>query len=144
MPSYVRGRERRTLSDLDIVRLYVEGLDSDSIAMRAGCSGATVLEIVRNAGETIRKPGARNRKKLKLTDAEILILYRSGQSGQAVADAAGTSTATVYNIVRAQGGTVRPAQRSKREYAARQLERCAKGGHPTAAARRARKADQDG
>jgi DNA-binding CsgD family transcriptional regulator len=144
MPTYVRGRGSRSLTDAEIIQAYVQGEDADSIGIRAGCSGTTVRDLVRAAGEVVRGRGKRPRKPLKLTDAEILRLYRSGQSGQAVADAAGTTTNTVYKIVRDQGGTIRPAQRSKREYVASQLERCAKGGHATAAARRERKAEQDG
>ena len=59
MPSYVRGRPpQRLLSDEEILRLYVEEeLDGDTISYRAGCSGKTVLEIVRKLGGVVRERG---------------------------------------------------------------------------------------
>lgn len=125
MPSYVRGRQRRTLTDMQIVEAYVRGETSDDIALRAGCSGATVLDIVRNAGEVIRKPGKRQRKPLKLTDEEIARRYRSGQPAAVVADAAGCTGDTVYKIVRRLGGTVRPPNNKS----ARQRGKLPPGGY---------------
>lgn len=48
----------RQLSDEEIVRLYVEeGLSSTDIGLTAGCSGNTVLALVRKAGCPVRGRG---------------------------------------------------------------------------------------
>jgi hypothetical protein len=52
MPNYT-GRQRE-LSDAEIVELYRQGLDAETVGIAAGCSGSTVLAIVRAAGETVR------------------------------------------------------------------------------------------
>jgi DNA-binding CsgD family transcriptional regulator len=93
---------RRTLSDAEIVRLYVEeGLDSDTIGARAACSGTTVLDKVRNAGHPVRKPGGRRKTAiLKLSEEQICALYRAGESAPAIADRAACATSTIYLILR--------------------------------------------
>ena len=107
MPSYVSGRGRRTLSDEEIVRLYLSGIDSDTIGYRANCSGTTVTNIVRAAGEVVRGRGTRPRKPINLTDAEVVRRYRDGESGPTLADAAGCTTSVIYRIIREAGGHVR-------------------------------------
>jgi len=145
MPSYVRGRAARSLTDAEIIAAYVRGEDGDTIGMRAGCSGTTVREIVRNAGEVVRGRGARPRKKLLLTDEEIARRYRSGQTGATIGDAAGCDAGTVYKIVRAMGGHVRPRNNvSKHQYAELRTDRYSNAGKASAAARRQRKADEHG
>jgi AraC-like DNA-binding protein len=110
MPSYATGRLRRKLPDAEIVRLYVEEkLDSDTIGARAGCSSTTVLDLVRAAGGTVRKPGApRQRAVLLIPDAEIIRRYRAGDSGPLIAYAAGCTPSTVYRILKDHGIAVRP------------------------------------
>jgi hypothetical protein len=110
MPSYVRGREHgRTLPDEQIVRLYVSGETADRIALRAGCCGVTVLQIIRRAGVPVRKPGAPpTHKPRAISDAEIIRRYRAGDPGPRLADAAGCTPGTVYRVLRQHGVEVRP------------------------------------
>jgi hypothetical protein len=58
-PPYLRGHPaQRLISDEEILRLYVEEkLDGGTIGYRAGCSGRTVLEIVRSLGGVVRGRG---------------------------------------------------------------------------------------
>lgn len=110
MPSYVRGQKVRRLSDPEIYRLYVEDLlDSDTIGAAAGCSSTTVLNIVRENGGVVRPPGGQRRNPTFLIPpSEMIRRYREGQSGPKVAQAAGTSTGTLYRMLRANGVTIRP------------------------------------
>lgn len=108
MVSYISGRTRRTLSDADIVRLYVEGLDSDTIGARANCTATTVLDLVRKAGEIVRSSGGpRKPDRHRLTDAEICARYRRGDSGPTIADAAACSASAIYHILRRNNVPVR-------------------------------------
>jgi hypothetical protein len=103
MVSYVRGRSRR-LPDDEIVRLYVSGLDSATVAFRAGCDSTTVLDIVRAAGGTVRKPGGKRKPNAhKITDAEIRERYLLGHSGPEIADAAECAVSSIYNILQRNG-----------------------------------------
>lgn len=103
MASYIRGRVR-TLSDAEIVRLYVEGLDSESVGARANANPTTVLNLVRAAGETVRSRGkAPPEKDLAIPAAEIVRRYRAGESGPMLADAAHCSAATIYGVLRRAG-----------------------------------------
>lgn len=110
MVSFVRGRTAgRTLSDAEIVRLYVAGEDSTTVAFKANCDSTTVLNLVRQAGETVRRSGGRRTtNKLKLTEAEICRRYFAGESGPTLADAAGTSPSTIYGVLK-RGGVQRRA-----------------------------------
>ena len=106
MPSYVRGRPlQRLLSDEEILRLYVEEeLDGDTIGYRAGCSGKTVLEIVRKLGGVVRERGGRRKRKtLKLSDDEIIQRYNDGASGRTLAMQAGCDHATIYRVLHSHG-----------------------------------------
>jgi hypothetical protein len=109
MPCYIGGRKDRTISDAEILRLYVdEGMDSDSIGAAAQCSAATVLAIVRAHGGIIRPPGGKRRNPvLKIPVAEIIRRYREGQSGPLIADAAGCTASTLYRLLRSHGVTIR-------------------------------------
>lgn len=110
MPSYVRGREKgRLLRDEEIVEAYVSGETADSIAMRSGCTGVTVLQIVRRAGHEVRRPGAGAPRPRTLTDAQIIQKYRAGEHGPAIADQASCTAGTVYRILRTYGVPVRPS-----------------------------------
>lgn len=93
---------RRRLPDDEIVRLYVEGLDSDSIGARANCSGTVVLSLVRSAGYPVRKPGGRKRA-LALPEDEICRRYLSGQSGPVIARVALCTPSSVYNVLKKHG-----------------------------------------
>ena len=112
MVSYTRGRAR-TLSDEEIVALYVGGLDSDTVAAKANCSPGAVLDAVRRAGETVRPPGTRpGRRNLALDEAAICRRYAEGVSGPDLADEAGCVLSTVYGILRRHGVTRRPSAES--------------------------------
>lgn len=110
MPSYVRGRERgRTLSDELIAQAYASGETADSIAQRAQCCCATVLEIVRKAGIEARRPGKGAPRQRLIGDDEIIRRYRAGEPGPRLADAAGCTPGTVYRILRTYDVPVRPS-----------------------------------
>jgi DNA-binding CsgD family transcriptional regulator len=107
MPSYVRGRGGRKLSDAEIIRLYVSGRDADAIGFDAGCSSTTVLNLVRAAGETVRPSGGRRRSVLAISRDQIVQMYRDGQSGPQIAAVAGCTPSTVYHTLRAAGVPLR-------------------------------------
>lgn len=143
MPSYVAGRPRtgRYLTDEEIVRRYADGLDSYTLGLQAGCSCATVLQIVRAAGGAVRAKGASPRRPLKISDDAIVELYQSGFSGVAVGDRAGCTAGTIYNILRAAGVSIRtPTEVSKVARDAAQRARQSERGKKSAAARAARAA----
>jgi DNA invertase Pin-like site-specific DNA recombinase len=101
MPNYT-GR-RRTLSDAEIVELYRKGLDAETVGIAAGCSGTTVLVIVRAAGEPIRQRGKGStgkRKPIALSDEEIIERYQNGASGPEIAEAAGCTAEVIYRTLR--------------------------------------------
>jgi hypothetical protein len=101
MPNYT-GRQRR-LSDTEIVELYRQDLDGESIGIAAGCSGTTVLAIVRAAGVPIRQRGKGStgrRKQLALSDEEIISRYQNGASGPEIAEAAGCTAEVIYRTLR--------------------------------------------
>jgi hypothetical protein len=107
MTSYTR--RRRTLPDDEIIKLYVdEQLDSDTVGAKAGCSSSTVLSLVRQAGGIIRPPGGKRRNpSLLIPLSEIIRRYREGQTGPKIAQAAATSSGTIYRLLRNAGVTIR-------------------------------------
>ena len=109
MVSYRHAVQKcRLLPDDQIVRLYLDGLDSDNVGYRAGCSAKVVLELVRAAGGTVRRPGCGSGRPLKLTPQEIVKRYQEdGESGPSIAVAAGCVASTVYGVLRRQGVTLR-------------------------------------
>lgn len=128
MPSYVRGKWVRKISDAEIYRLYVDDqMDSDSIGALAGCSSSTVLSIVRQAGGIIRPPGGKRRNPTFLIDVpEIIRRYRNGENGPQLAHAAGTSTGTIYRLLRNNGVEVRMSPSARLR--SRPLVRAARDG----------------
>lgn len=132
MVSYQRGLSKcRLLPDDQIVRLYLDGMDSDSVGYRAGCSAKVVLQIVRAAGHAVRRPGCGSGRPLKLSTEEIVRRYQGGESGTMIAQAAGCVASTVYGVLRRQGVTLR--DRNPRA-----------AGEVAKAARLARRANGDG
>jgi hypothetical protein len=116
--TYVRGRGVRRISDAEIAELYAAGIDSDSIAARARCSGTTVLAIARAAGVEIRKPGKGVQRQRNLSDEQIISRYKAGQSGPVIADAAGCTNNTVYKVLRAYNVPIRPSGATPQSVAA--------------------------
>jgi DNA-binding Lrp family transcriptional regulator len=101
MPNYT-GRQRK-LSDAEIIERYRQGVDAETVGIAAGCSGTTVLAIVRAAGETIRQRGKGSigkRKRLALSDEEIIKRYQTGASAPEIAEAAGCTSQVIYNLLR--------------------------------------------
>jgi len=108
MPSYVRGGRPRALTDEQIVSLYVdEMLDGDTIGAAARCSGSTVLNLVRAAGQQVRPSGGRRRSTLSIPESEVARLYLDGQSGPQIAAIAGCTPSAVYHILRRNGVPIR-------------------------------------
>src|SRR5688572_32451054 len=101
MPNYT-GRQRK-LSDAEIVELYRQALDAETVGIAARYSGSTVLAIVRAAGEPIRQRGKGStgkRKRLALSDEEIVKRYQNGASAPEIAEAAGCTTEVIYRTLR--------------------------------------------
>jgi DNA-binding CsgD family transcriptional regulator len=96
------GSRRRTLPDDEIVRLYVEGLDSDTVGARANCSCGTVLDLVRAAGQQVRRPGGRPHN-LKVSEDEVCRRYLAGDSGPAIASAIGCTPSAIYHVLKRRG-----------------------------------------
>jgi hypothetical protein len=67
-----------------------------------------VLQIVRDAGIPVRKPGKATPRPRTLSDAEIIRRYREGQPGPQIADAASVTPNTIYRVLRTYGVAVRP------------------------------------
>lgn len=112
MASYTRGRAR-TLSDEEVVALYVGGLDSDTVAAKANCSAGAVLDAVRRAGQAVRPPGTQpGRRKRTLDEAAICRRYAEGASGPDIAAEVGCVLSTVYAVLRRHGVTRRSAAES--------------------------------
>lgn len=122
MVSYVRGRTARTMSDAEIVELYLSGLDSSTVGARASCDSTTVLDLVRKAGGTVRGRGGRLGP-LPLTDAAICQMYRDGMAGPMIADKAACASSTIYQILRKAGVRCRPSASTRSATAASALAR---------------------
>lgn len=106
MPSYTRFQ--RTHTDAEIAALYQELRDSEKVAFQTNISPANVLIIVRKLGlgHLIPRRGHGSkgaRKPLAITDAEIGRRYRAGENGPELAEAAGCSTKTIYELLDSQG-----------------------------------------
>jgi hypothetical protein len=100
MPNYT-ARQRK-LSDAEIIERYRQGVDAETVGIAAGCSGTTVLVIVRAAGETIRQRGKGStgkRKRLALSDEEIIKRYQDGASAPEIAQVAGCTSEVIYRIL---------------------------------------------
>lgn len=102
----------RSLPDAEILRLYAAGVDSETVGFRAGCSGGTVIKVVRRLGGTVRgRAGRPADHQRKLSDHEIIARYRTGASGRELAEAAGCTAPTIYHILSRHGEPRRPAHR---------------------------------
>jgi hypothetical protein len=101
-------RGPRKLTDSEIVRLYLSGLDSNTVGYQAQCSGTTVLELVRAAGGAVRRPGTRPDPPLLLSEDDICARYAADESGPKIAAAAGCAAGTVYKVLRKHGVLIRP------------------------------------
>lgn len=107
MPSYVRGANRRRLTDEQAVELYVGGMDAESVGFQAGCSGTTVLNLVRAAGVPVRSASGRRKSPLGIPESEVIDLYLDGQSGPQIAAVAGCTPSAVYHVLRRAGVPIR-------------------------------------
>lgn len=108
MVSYRKGRPvAKLIPDEQIAEMYASGLDADSIGYRAGCSGSTILAIVRSLGGTVRPPGSNPGKPLRVSAEELVRRYQAGESGPILAAAAGCTASTVYRLLRNHGVKMR-------------------------------------
>lgn len=105
-PSYTR--QKRTMTDGQVVALYLELKDSQLVGIKAHCSPETVRALVRAAGhEVLPRGGLPDRHALHIPPEQICERYRAGQSGAEIAQAAGTYPAKVYRILRQHGVDIR-------------------------------------
>lgn len=95
----------RSMTDEQICAMYAEHGDSLTVGLHANCSSTTVLDIVRRNGGKVGPPGGPRRSRVlhRLTAEQICQRYKAGESGVAIAEAAGCSTATVYTTLEAHG-----------------------------------------
>lgn len=99
---------KRTLTDSEIVQMYLSGIDSMTVGLNANCDAQTVLKIVRAAGFPTRPPGGvKKHKPSRLTIEQAAQLYRSGLSVQEVADKAGIDRSTMHARLRTAGVEIR-------------------------------------
>jgi hypothetical protein len=99
-----RTRRKRLLSDREIVDLYKSGLSAMEVAQQAGTNWSKVLELVREAGETVRPKGSpRPTLPEGVTEADVCRRYRAGESGLQIAASLKIGRNFVYRILE-QGG----------------------------------------
>jgi hypothetical protein len=99
---------KRTLTDAEIVDLYLSGLDSYTVGLRGNLDATIVCKLVRAAGHQVRKRGGR--KLLTAHDIPIdqaIRLYESGLSVQAVADRARVDRVTMVGALKRAGVKIR-------------------------------------
>lgn len=98
----------RTMSDQQIVEMYLSGTDSMTVGLNAGCDAQTVLKLVRAAGYQTRSPGGvKKTKHSSLTMDQAAKLYRAGLSVQEVADKCGLDRSTMANRLKDAGVEIR-------------------------------------
>lgn len=99
---------QRTLTDAQIVELYISGVDSLTVGLEARCDAQTVLKIVRAAGFATRRPGGVKKNKVSsLPIEQAAKLYRAGLSVQEVADKCGLDRSTMANRLKEHGVEIR-------------------------------------
>jgi hypothetical protein len=107
------------MTDAEIVKMYQQLWDSDTVAAAANISATSVLRIAREAGVTI-PPRGRAGKVLRhwdgrqgaagaprMTVEEVVAGYRSGLSGPVLAARCGVTAATIYALLRHCGVVLR-------------------------------------
>ena len=81
---------------------YGQGHDVETLGTAAGCSGSTVLAIIRATGEIVRQRGESStgkRKQLALSDEEIIKRYQDGASAPEIAQVAGCTAEVIYRTL---------------------------------------------
>lgn len=112
----------RRASDLEIIELYRRLQSAPNVSLKAGCSTDTVYNILRAAGEPIRKSGGGNAglyKAYAISDQEICRRYREGQGMPSIALAAGTNDMQVRHILLRHGVQPRSQRAANRILAAK-------------------------
>jgi hypothetical protein len=117
------------MSDQEIIAAYEAGADPDTVGFHAGIHAQTVRAILRDYGVTLR-PSTRGRHCAKpVPEEELCKRYVAGESGIALADAYGVSTATVYGILSRRNIERRDFRTITRQRNARQKAARMGGGH---------------
>jgi hypothetical protein len=101
---------KRTLTDDEIVEMYLSGVDSYTVGLRGNLDATYVLKIVRAAGHQVRKRGGRPRTDLAIPIDQAAKLYDSGLSVQEIADQAGVDRATMSAALKRAGVQIRTLQ----------------------------------
>jgi hypothetical protein len=101
---------KRLLTDAEIVDLYLSGVDSYTVGLRAQCDASLVCALVRAAGHQVRKRGGRPFLTLAIPLDQAIRLYDSGLSLQAVAERAGIDRVTMASTLRRAGVRIRSSQ----------------------------------
>jgi hypothetical protein len=102
---------KRTLTDAEVVELYLSGLDSFSVGLRGNLDATSVLALVRKAGHQVRnRGGGKPLAPLAIPLDQAIRLYDSGLSVQAVAERAGVDRATMAKAFRRAGVKIRSQQ----------------------------------
>lgn len=91
-----------------MVDLYMSGVDSFTISLRANCDPATVLNAVRAAGHPVRKRGGvKGHKVSKLPIEDAAKLYLDGMAIAGVAERCGLDHMTMRTRLKEHGVPIR-------------------------------------
>ena len=99
---------KRTLTPSEIIQMYLSGVDSLTVSLRANCDPQTVLNLVREAGHQVRKRGGvKGHKTALIPIEEAARLYLNGQSIASVAEVAGLDHMTMRTRLKEHGVPIR-------------------------------------
>jgi hypothetical protein len=102
---------KRTLTDAEVVEMYLSGVDSFTVGLRGNLDPTTVLALVRAAGHQVRNRGGRKPlTALAIPIDQAIRLYNDGLSVQSVADKAGVDRATMAQAFQRAGVKMRTPQ----------------------------------
>lgn len=96
-------RKHTAVQEQEIVRLYRERVATGQIARQFGCSTATVKNIVRRAGESVRPPGGQFRVWADEALAEIRRRYEAGESQTELAKVFETDQTKISRLLQKAG-----------------------------------------
>jgi hypothetical protein len=123
----------RRLSDQEIIDLYFSGLDADTVGYRAGCHGATVLNIIKRAGlQPRRQGGVKPTKPTAWAEDRVELEYLAGMTLTTLAEKSGINRENLRRILIRRGVRLR----TLKDYADLQRARRRRGiGRPPKATR---------
>jgi hypothetical protein len=98
----------RRLPDQEIIDLYFSGLDADAVGYRAGCHGATVLNIIKRAGlKPRRQGGVKPLKPTAWAEDRVELEYLAGMTLTTLAEKSGINRENLRRILIRRGVRLR-------------------------------------